>query len=429
MRNHVQGRAGPASGFRRLGSLRAVRRDFRRDAEHGANGWHLKHRMRRHHRAARRPFKPFQHPAPPATATHGRGDRTHAPPRTPAPVPRTPATRPPDAGCAAAVATRPVAWCSRQPGADGPVWIDAPQTDPQTALIDQPAQAANPVASTSLERPDPNPPHASMTQILQKRPKCRFCRTASNRRSGSVERRGSSCWCCCWSLLVALAVQILLSQRDRIAALEPAPAPCCWPCVPGRAAAVAPLRQIESVVIDSSSFSRIRGDDYRLGFSLKNNAPIDIAMPAIELALTDPQDQRGHPTCHPARRIRRRFRFARPCIGVERLDRPQRQARRQHRPHRRLPFARVLSLTRRRRSQHGFHHLRLAGVRHHHEFRGSVCRADPARATAHPQCVLPGAVVASRLRRLRRQHRLQPQAAGWRAPCRWPRWAAMATST
>ena len=51
------------------------------------------------------------------------------------------------------------------------------------------------------------------------------------------------------------------------------------------------MRQIESVVIESSSFLRLRGDVYRLAFSLRNNAAVDIAMPAIELSVTDAQDQ------------------------------------------------------------------------------------------------------------------------------------------
>lgn len=92
-------------------------------------------------------------------------------------------------------------------------------------------------------------------------------------------------------LLAALALQILRQERDRVAQVEPATRPlllalCAW-----SACTVSPLRQIEAIVIDSSSFGRIRGDLYRLGFSLRNQAPVDVAMPAIELALTDTQDQ------------------------------------------------------------------------------------------------------------------------------------------
>ena len=35
---------------------------------------------------------------------------------------------------------------------------------------------------------------------------------------------------------------------------------------------------------------RIKGDLYRLSLTLKNNAPVDLAMPAVELALTDTLD-------------------------------------------------------------------------------------------------------------------------------------------
>jgi hypothetical protein len=54
---------------------------------------------------------------------------------------------------------------------------------------------------------------------------------------------------------------------------------------------VLPLRQIESVVIDSSAFSKVRSDVYRLNCTLKNTASTAVAMPAVELTLTDSQDQ------------------------------------------------------------------------------------------------------------------------------------------
>jgi len=92
-------------------------------------------------------------------------------------------------------------------------------------------------------------------------------------------------------LLALAALQFLVKERDRVAAMQPTMRPLLEAVCAVVACAIAPLRQIESIVIDSSSFSRVRGDDYRLGFSLKNMAPIDVAMPAIELSLTDPQDQ------------------------------------------------------------------------------------------------------------------------------------------
>ena len=92
-------------------------------------------------------------------------------------------------------------------------------------------------------------------------------------------------------LCLALAGQLLVDERDRIAAMEPGLKPWIEEVCSVAECTVAPLKQIESVVIDSSSFNKIRGDVYRLNFSLRNTAPLELAMPAIELSLTDVHDQ------------------------------------------------------------------------------------------------------------------------------------------
>ena len=92
------------------------------------------------------------------------------------------------------------------------------------------------------------------------------------------------------ALLIGLVGQIVVYERDRIVALEPNLKPwlqaICLPlnCI------LSPLRQIESIVIDSSSFTKIRGDSYRLNLTLKNTAAIALAVPSIELTLTDALD-------------------------------------------------------------------------------------------------------------------------------------------
>lgn len=92
-------------------------------------------------------------------------------------------------------------------------------------------------------------------------------------------------------LLVALALQIAVQERDRIAAAQPALKPLLQQLCEPLQCTVGPPRQIEAVVIDGSTFSKLRGDAYRLNFTLRNQAAGDIAMPAIELTLTDGQDQ------------------------------------------------------------------------------------------------------------------------------------------
>ena len=88
-----------------------------------------------------------------------------------------------------------------------------------------------------------------------------------------------------------LLAQVAVHERDRIVALEPATKAVLGPLCDLLGCRIAPLQQIESVVIDSSSFTKVRGDVYRLGFTLKNVAQTPLATPALELTLTDLQDQ------------------------------------------------------------------------------------------------------------------------------------------
>lgn len=92
-------------------------------------------------------------------------------------------------------------------------------------------------------------------------------------------------------LVCTLLLQVAWQERDRLAVqwpvLRPALEQMCghWGC------RVGPWRQIDAIAIDSSSFNRVRGDVYRLGLGLRNTMALDLAMPSIELSLTDPLDQ------------------------------------------------------------------------------------------------------------------------------------------
>lgn len=90
---------------------------------------------------------------------------------------------------------------------------------------------------------------------------------------------------------VSLGVQALVHERDRIAATEPSALAVLRPLCDVLGCSVAPLRQIESVVIDSSAFTKVRGDVYRLTVTYKNTAAVPLETPALELTLTDLQDQ------------------------------------------------------------------------------------------------------------------------------------------
>jgi hypothetical protein len=92
-------------------------------------------------------------------------------------------------------------------------------------------------------------------------------------------------------LVCSLAVQILVQERDRIAATEPATLALLEPLCAVAGCRIAPLRQIESVVIDHSAFSKIQPSVYRFSFAIKSTALVPLAVPSLELTLTDLQDR------------------------------------------------------------------------------------------------------------------------------------------
>ena len=92
-------------------------------------------------------------------------------------------------------------------------------------------------------------------------------------------------------LFAVLFLQIALQERDRLASQ--------WPglrsglnalCAPV-GCVVRPWRRIDSVVIDASTFSRLRSDLYRLTVGVRNVSAFAVAAPAVELTLTDLQDR------------------------------------------------------------------------------------------------------------------------------------------
>ncbi len=91
--------------------------------------------------------------------------------------------------------------------------------------------------------------------------------------------------------LVALALQVAVQERDRIVAMDARARPWLVKLCAPLQCEIAPQRQIADVVIDSSSFNKARGDSYQLTLTMKSQATIPLAMPAVELTLTDTQDQ------------------------------------------------------------------------------------------------------------------------------------------
>lgn len=115
--------------------------------------------------------------------------------------------------------------------------------------------------------------------------------------STGPSEEGSRSWLGRWVLIAAsvvfavvLSVQILLQERDAIAAKAPGLRSMLVSGCDVVGCKVSPLRDIESIAIDSSAFTSLRPGVYLLKVTLKNAAAIELAMPALELTLTDAQD-------------------------------------------------------------------------------------------------------------------------------------------
>jgi hypothetical protein len=93
-------------------------------------------------------------------------------------------------------------------------------------------------------------------------------------------------------LLGLLALQAAVMQRDSLAADEPRLKPVLQMLCERLACQVGPVRQIEAIVIDSSSFKKINDAGiYQLTFTVKNTRSAPVSMPSLEVTLTDTQDQ------------------------------------------------------------------------------------------------------------------------------------------
>ena len=92
-------------------------------------------------------------------------------------------------------------------------------------------------------------------------------------------------------LSALLALQWTLLHKDQLAVREPRLVPWLQTLCVQLNCTLAPPRQIESLTIDSSTFTKTGNDTYRLGFTLKNTSNLALQVPSLEVTLTDSQDR------------------------------------------------------------------------------------------------------------------------------------------
>lgn len=91
-------------------------------------------------------------------------------------------------------------------------------------------------------------------------------------------------------LTALLGLQWVLHQRDHIAARQPQWTPALQRLCAPLGCEVSALRRIDAIVIDSSTLLLRADKQYAFDVVLKNTASVPLALPALELSLTDSRD-------------------------------------------------------------------------------------------------------------------------------------------
>ena len=98
-------------------------------------------------------------------------------------------------------------------------------------------------------------------------------------------------WLLLGVLAAALALQVALTRRDWLATAYPATEPALQLLCRVAGCQVGPYRHLDGMAVESSSFTRVTGNVYQLSVTLRNNAALPVAMPALDLTLSDMQGQ------------------------------------------------------------------------------------------------------------------------------------------
>ena len=169
--------------------------------------------------------------------------------------------------------------------ADGPGMDAKPDwaTDPSTAAFEvtDAGETTRPVPTNPDLRADPE----SAPQPLPS-----FVRSAEHAARWRDPRVRATLALLCLAALLSLAAQVAIEYRDLLAARLPLTRPWLEAACEPLGCKVEAARVIDSLAVDSSGLLRVeRSNLYKLQVSLRNRAGIALAVPALDLRLTDSQ--------------------------------------------------------------------------------------------------------------------------------------------
>lgn len=129
------------------------------------------------------------------------------------------------------------------------------------------------------------PPEAAPGEALS------FVREARRRAFWQSAPMRALLWLLLALLAAALALQMALTRRDWLAAAYPATKPALRLLCRVAGCEVGPYRYLEGMAVESSSFTQVTGNVYQFSVTLRNNAALPVATPALDLTLNDMQGQ------------------------------------------------------------------------------------------------------------------------------------------
>ncbi len=169
--------------------------------------------------------------------------------------------------------------------------LDAPaapidETAPMPLASD--AEADEPAVDGRVAEPEPT----DVVATAQHAPAApSFVAQARRRAFWSSRPVRAALWMLLCLLALGLALQLVLSRRDWLAARQPALAPALQMLCQPWGCGIRPYRLPDAIVIESSTFMRTGANSFRFSVTLRNSADLPVAAPALELTLTDTQEQ------------------------------------------------------------------------------------------------------------------------------------------
>lgn len=139
--------------------------------------------------------------------------------------------------------------------------------------------------------PPPAPDEAVVAEALQPQPQPQadvgFIRQARRQAAWSSGPARAALVALVMLASSLLALQVTVHERDRLAVMLPGLKPWLIQLCEPMGCEISPLRRIEAVEIVSTELVRAKDGSYRFEMGLRNQAALPVAMPAVELSLTD----------------------------------------------------------------------------------------------------------------------------------------------